>query len=52
METTKKVTITLTPDAIGQAKSLSVHTLGRENMSGYVAYLIKKAHLEMLKNEV
>jgi hypothetical protein len=39
---TKKVTITITEEQQRQAKELSKNILGKENISGLVAYWINK----------
>ena len=38
----KKVTITLTEEQIQKAKKNSVKVFGKENMAGYIGYLITK----------
>lgn len=40
--TTKKVTITLTPETINEAKEASEKIFGRVNLSGFIGMLIKK----------
>jgi len=45
-DTTKKVTITMTDKTKKRALNLSVIELGSSNISGYITYLINKAHLE------
>ena len=42
MEKTKKVTITMTPKHKAKAKKQSAKVLGKENLSGYIGYLIEK----------
>jgi len=49
MSKTKKVTVTMTEETKQRALNLSVLTLGTENISGYITYLINKAHLEAPK---
>ena len=49
MAKTKKVTITMTEETKKKAADLSVLILGTENISGYISYLINKAHLEAQK---
>lgn len=39
---TKKVTITLTQEQQDIARSKSFEVLGKENISGYIGYLIQK----------
>jgi len=43
MPKTKKVTITLTEEQQEQARKQSKVLFGKENISGYVGYLIEKA---------
>jgi hypothetical protein len=43
MAKTKKVTISLTPEQQEQAREQSKVLFGKENISGYVGYLIEKA---------
>jgi len=43
MSKTKKVTITLTEEQKEQARKQSKVLFGKENVSGYVGYLIEKA---------
>jgi len=43
---TKKVTITLTPEQQEKARDLSKSILGKENISGLVAYMIIKLDKE------
>ncbi len=38
---TKKVTISLTPEQQEKAKKDSVELFGKENLSGYIQYLIQ-----------
>ena len=47
--TTKKVTISLTPEQQENARVLSVKLFGKPNISGYIGYLIQAA-LEKSKN--
>lgn len=42
MAKTKKVTISLTQDQQNKAKKDSVKIFGKENLSGYIQYLIQK----------
>lgn len=49
MAKTKKVTVTMTEETKQRALNLSVLALGTENISGYITYLINKAHLEAQK---
>ena len=53
MSKTKKVTISLTPEQQEKARSLSKGIVGKENISGYIGYLIeiefKKARGKNLK---
>ena len=48
-KTTKKVTVSMTEETKQKALDLSVLILGTENISGYISYLINKAHLEAKK---
>lgn len=41
MSKTKKVTITLSPEQQEKAREMSKKLFGRENISGFVAYLIE-----------
>ena len=41
MSNTKKVTISLTPEQQEKARSLSKELFGKENISGYIGYLIE-----------
>lgn len=41
MAKTKKVTITLSPEQQEKARKMSNKLFGRENISGFVAYLIE-----------
>jgi hypothetical protein len=41
MNKTKKVTITLSPEQQEKARAASKKLFGRENISGFVAYLIE-----------
>ncbi len=50
MSKTKKVTITLTPEHQDKARSLSKCLFGKENISGYIGYLIQKDFLYHEKN--
>tara|TARA_R110000851_G_scaffold107085_1_gene227126 strand:+ start:387 stop:524 length:138 start_codon:yes stop_codon:yes gene_type:complete len=43
MAKTKKVTISLTPEQQEQARKQSKNLFGKENISGYLGYLIEKA---------
>ena len=43
MSKTKKVTITLTAEQQEEARRQSKELFGKENISGYVGYLIEKA---------
>ncbi len=43
---TKKVTITLTETQQDKARDLSKELFGKENISGYLGYLINKADKE------
>lgn len=38
---TKKVTISLTPEQQDKARSLSKQLFGKENISGFIGYLIE-----------
>ena len=49
MQKTKKVTVSMTEETKQKAVYLSVLVLGTENISGYISYLINKAHLEAHK---
>jgi hypothetical protein len=49
MSKTKKVTVSMTEETKQKALNLSVLILGTENISGYISYLINKAHLEAQK---
>jgi len=49
MAKTKKVTVSMTEETKQKALDLSVLVLGTENISGYISYLINKAHLEAKK---
>jgi hypothetical protein len=49
MAKTKKVTVTMTEETKQKAVDLSILILGTENISGYITYLINKAHLEAKK---
>ena len=49
MSKTKKVTVTMTKETKQKALDLSVLVLGTKNISGYITYLINKAHLEARK---
>jgi len=49
MSKTKKVTVSMTEETKQKALDLSVLILGTENISGYISYLINKAHLEAKK---
>ena len=49
MAKTKKVTVSMTEETKQKALDLSVLVLGTENISGYISYLINKAHLEAEK---
>ena len=49
MAKTKKVTVSMTEETKQKAIDLSVLVLGTENISGYISYLINKAHLEAQK---
>jgi len=40
-KTTKKVTITLTPEQHEKARKESIELFGRENVSGFIAYIIE-----------
>ena len=40
--TTKRVTISLTQEQQDKAKKDSIEIFGKENLSGYIQYLIKK----------
>jgi hypothetical protein len=46
---TKKVTVSMTEETEIKAQNLSVLILGTQNVSGYISYLINKAHLEAQK---
>ncbi len=46
MTKTKKVTISLTPEQQQQAREQSKVLFGKENISGYVGYLIEKARTQ------
>jgi len=48
---TKKVTISLTPKQQNLARKLSVELFGKENISGYIGYLITKQKLKRDNNE-
>ncbi len=41
MSNTKKVTISLTPEQQHKARSLSMNLFGKENISGFVGFLIE-----------
>jgi hypothetical protein len=47
MSKTKKVTVSMTEETKQKALDLSVLVLGTENISGYISYLINKAHKDM-----
>jgi hypothetical protein len=47
-EQTVKVTVTLTPSEKAKALELSKQLLGRENLSGVLAYLINEQHKELV----
>lgn len=49
MPKTKKVTLSMTEETKQKAVDLSIVILGKENISGYISYLINKAHLEAQK---
>ena len=42
MSNTKKVTISLTPEQQEKARSLSKDLFGKENISGFVGFLIER----------
>lgn len=42
MEKAKIISITLTPKQQTQAKKDSIEVFGKENLSGYIQYLIQK----------
>lgn len=44
MNKTKKVTITLSPEQQEKAREMSKKLFGRENISGFIGYLIEKHH--------
>lgn len=44
---TKKVTISLTPEQQEKARSLSKDLLGKENISGFVGFLIERWEKEL-----
>ena len=49
MAKTKKVTVSMTEETKQKAVEDSVFVLGTENISGYISYLINKAHKEVQK---
>ena len=49
MANTKKVTISLTPEQQDKARFLSKELFGKENISGYIGYLIE---IEIKKSRV
>tara|TARA_R110002072_G_scaffold299455_1_gene475091 strand:- start:940 stop:1089 length:150 start_codon:yes stop_codon:yes gene_type:complete len=49
MAKTKKVTVSMTEETKQKALNLSVLVLGTENISGYISYLINKAHKDVQK---
>ena len=49
MSKTKKVTVTMTEETKQKAVNLSILIFGTKNISGYITYLINKAHLEARK---
>lgn len=49
MSKTKKVTVSMTEETKQKAVDLSISVLGTENISGYISYLINKAHKEEQK---
>lgn len=46
---TKKVTLTLTPEQQKSARGLSKNLFGKENISGYVGYLIEREGKKQVK---
>jgi len=42
MSNTKKVTISLTPEQQEKARSLSKYLFGKENISGFIGFLIER----------
>ena len=46
--TTKKVTVTMTDKTKKRALNLAVLEIGSKNISGYITYLINKAHQERI----
>ncbi|MBP8994849.1 MAG: hypothetical protein KBG30_13715 [Bacteroidales bacterium] len=42
MSNTKKVTVSLTPEQQDKARSLSKELFGKENISGFVGFLIER----------
>ena len=42
MSKTKKVTISLTPEQQGKARYLSKNLFGKENISGFIGFLIER----------
>ena len=51
MAKTKKVTISLTPEQQEQARKHSKVLFGKENISGYIGYLIEKHESSVIDNE-
>jgi hypothetical protein len=49
MPKTKKVTVSMTEETKQKAIDLSILVLGTKNISGYISYLINKAHKEAVK---
>jgi len=43
--TTKKVTITLAPETLEKARHESKKLFGRENVSGFIAYIIENCEI-------
>lgn len=50
MASTKKVTITLSPEQQEKARDMSKDLFGRENISGFVGFLIERWEKEKKKN--
>lgn len=50
MSNTKKVTISLTPEQQEKARYLSRDLFGKENISGFIGFLIERWEKEKKKN--
>lgn len=50
MASTKKVTITLSPEQQEKARDMSKYLFGRENISGLIGFLIERWEKEKKKN--